>query len=146
MKERSKTQGVPAAGGETVTAILARASERARDAALEYIGLATAEEALHLARATRVRVVDVRSHGERECDGELPGSVPIEWRAGDQPALDESFLAELARRVEREDIVIFVSGHGARSHRAAGAAATAGYVHALSVIDGIEAMRTANHP
>ncbi|MBE0626494.1 MAG: hypothetical protein IH606_16970 [Burkholderiales bacterium] len=136
----AKTSEVPAAGGETIVDILARASERARNAALEYIGLVTPQEVEHLMQATQVRLIDVRTRREREREGELEGSMTIEWGNRRLNAVDERFVDELTGRFGREEIVIFVSRRGRRSHRAARAAAAAGYAHALSVIDGLEAM------
>jgi len=140
----AETSSVPAAGGETIVDILARASERARDAAVEYIGLVTPQEVERLMRATQVRLIDVRTRREREREGELEGSMTIEWRNRRLNAVDEPFVDELTGRFGREEIVIFVSRRGRRSHRAARAAAAAGYAHALSVIDGLAAMRAAN--
>ncbi len=150
-----ETSGVPSASGEAVVDILARASERARDAAVEYIGIVSPEEAEHLLSATgpgragakplSVRLVDVRLRRERERTGEWPGSISIEWNSKSRSrfARDERFLAELTGRIGRDDVVIFVSRHGRRSHLAARAAAAAGYAHALSVMDGYEGMRAA---
>lgn len=151
-----KASGVPAAGGETVVDILARAADRARDQAVEYIGLISPEEVNHLLNAVEpgstgtmslgAQLVDVRPRRERERTGRLPGSIPIEWnsRSRSKRARDDGFLAELSARVRREQVVIFVSRHGRRSHLAARDAAAGGYAHALSVIDGYEAMRAAS--
>lgn len=133
--------GVPASGGETITDILARASERARQAALEYIGLVTPQEAMHLMEAANARLVDLRTPPERARAGHVTGSLPIAWRAKSEGAPDSRFVTQLRRRIGTDEIVLFLSRHGERSHRAATAAAKAGYVHALSVLEGFDGER-----
>lgn len=131
--------GVPASGGETITDILARASERARQAALEYIGLVTPQEAMHLMEAAGARLVDVRTPNERARSGRIAGSVAIPWHT--RAAVELRFVAQLKRRVAADEIALFLSRNGERSHLAATAAAQEGYVHALSVLEGTDGER-----
>jgi len=133
--------GVPASGGETITDILARASERARQAALEYVGLVTPQEAMQLMEVANARLVDLRTPPERARAGHVLGSLPIAWRARREAAPDSRFVTQLRRKVGKDEIVLFLSRHGVRSHRAASAAAAAGYVHALSVLEGFDGER-----
>lgn len=130
--------GVPACGGETIVDILARGSERARQAALEYIGLVTPHEATRLMSAAGARLIDVRTPGQRLRAGRVRGSLAIAW--GDAGA-ETRFVAQLRREVEPHEIVLFLSGNGERSHHAARAAALRGYVHALSVLEGYDGER-----
>lgn len=132
-------RGVPEPGGEAIADILARASERARQAALEYIGLVTPQEAMQLMQAGNARLVDVRTPGERARAGRVRGSVAIAWHT--KAALDMGFAAQLRRRIRPDEIVMFLSRGGVRSHHAARAAAEAGYVQALSVLEGYEGER-----
>lgn len=85
--------------------ILARASERGRGAALEYMGFLTSEQLLHLLRATRVQLVDMRPRRTR------PHAVAAilcnEW----SPALQrtQQFVQELRERVDRTEVVVLVA-------------------------------------
>jgi len=133
--------GVPATGGETITDILARASERARQASFEYIGLVTPHEAMRLMNAAGARLIDVRTPSERVRTGRVHGSLAIAWRATRDADAEKRFFAQLRRVVKPEEIVLFLSRNGERSHHAARAAALRGYVHALSVLEGYDGER-----
>lgn len=133
--------GVPSAGGETIADILGRASERADQASLEYIGLVTPHEAMRLMAAAGARLVDVRTPSERARAGHVLGSVPIAWHAKAECAAARRFVEQLKRKVKPDEIVMFLSRNGERSHRAACAAAAVGYVHALSVLEGYDGER-----
>lgn len=133
--------GVPAAGGETIADILARGSERADQASLEYIGLVTPHEAMRLIEADGARLIDVRTPSERVRTGRVRGSLAIAWRAARDANAEKRFLMQLRRKVGAEEIVLFLSRNGERSHHAARAAALCGYVHALSVLEGYDGER-----
>jgi len=135
--------GVPASGGETITDILARASERARQASLEYIGLVTPHEAMRLMDAAGARLIDVRTPSERVRTGRVRGSLAIAWRAPRDAKAEKRFVMQLQRKLRPDEIVLFLSRNGERSHHAARSAALNGYVHALSVLEGYDGERVA---
>lgn len=133
--------GVPESGGETIVDVLARSSERADQEALEYVGVVTPHEAARLMHAAGARLVDVRTPGERLGAERVRGSLAIPWRGTRDPRAERRFFAQLRGAARREDIVLFLSANGERSHEAARAAARRGYVHALSVVEGYEGER-----
>jgi len=133
--------GVPATGGETIADILARGSERARQASLEYIGLVTPHEAMRLMDAAGARLIDVRTPSERVRTGRVRGSLAIAWRATGDAEAEKRFVMQLRRKLRPDEIVLFLSRNGERSHHAARSAALSGYVHALSVLEGYDGER-----
>lgn len=119
--------------------ILAQAKQRAVERGLDYAGALTPAEAWEvLQQAPGAKLVDVRSQAELEFVGRVPDAEHIEWSfyPGWQPNPD--FMAQLKQQVDPEDIVIFMCRSGARSDKAARAAAAAGYPEAYNMLEGFE--------
>lgn len=119
--------------------ILSLARERAQATSLPYAGALTPAEAHELWQmAPGARLVDVRTHAERDWVGRIPGAVEIEWQSypGNQP--NPNFLAQLRHQVDREALVMFICRSGVRSSAAARAAGEAGYAESYNVLEGFE--------
>ena len=125
------------ASPDEVAQILARAAQRAAELGLHYAGAVTPPEAWQLMRAQRARLVDVRTNIECHFVGRVPDTPNIEWHGADARAR-ELFLHQL-REVAREDeALLLLCRSGVRSHRAAEAAAAAGFRQAYNVLEGFE--------
>lgn len=119
--------------------ILAKARDRARQHGLPYVGALLPLEAADLLQgAPGAKLVDVRTRAEWDYVGRIPGAVQIEWQTypGGQP--NPVFLQELAAQVDPEVPVMFICRSGVRSHAAAAAASQAGYTQAFNVLEGFE--------
>jgi rhodanese-related sulfurtransferase len=128
-----------------LTEILARAAAVARERNMAYEGAVSPAEAYELLqRAPGAKIVDVRTRAELDYVGRIPGSVEIEWQSypGGQP--NPNFLAQLQQQVDKEALVLFICRSGARSHSAAGAAASAGYTQAYNVLEGFQGDKDAH--
>lgn len=128
----------------TVTEILQRAAERARQLGLPYAGALTPAEAYELWRnAPDAKLVDVRTRAEWDYVGRIPGAVQIELLTypGNRP--NAEFMAELEDHAEKTAPVMFICRSGGRSHNAALLAQQAGYTAAFNVLEGFEGDRDA---
>lgn len=129
---------------ETLSTILERAQQRAREMNLPYEGALTPAEALALLQeAPDAQLVDVRSRAEWDWVGRIPGAVEIEWQSypGMQP--NPAFLDYLSSQVDKESLVMFICRSGARSHRAAATAAESGYTNSYNILEGFEGEKDA---
>jgi len=128
----------------TITEILQKARERARQLGLPYNGALTPAEAHELWRnAPGAKLVDVRTRAEWDYVGRIPGAVEIEILAypGNRP--NAAFVTELENKVDKAAPVLFICRSGGRSHNAAMLARQAGYSEAYNVLEGFEGDRDA---
>ena len=128
----------------TITEILQRARERARQLGVPYGGALTPAEAHELWRnAPGAKLVDVRTRAEWDYVGRIPGAVEIEILAypGNRP--NSAFMTELESKVDKAAPVLFICRSGGRSHNAAMLAQQAGYREAYNVLEGFEGDRDA---
>jgi len=126
----------------SISEILARAQERATQANLPYHGALTPQEAhLLLTLAPQAKLVDVRSRAEWDLVGAIPGSIQLELLTypGWQP--NPHFLSQLQQMVDHEALTLFICRNGTRSHKAAEAAAQAGFLECYNVLEGFEGDR-----
>jgi rhodanese-related sulfurtransferase len=124
--------------------ILKAARARAREMGLPYEGaLLPAEARAILQEKPGARLVDVRSRAELDFVGRIPHSVEIEWKTYPGMLPNPQFLEQLAQKVPRESIVMFLCRSGARSHDTAVAAMQAGYQDAYNILQGFEGDRDA---
>ena len=124
---------------ETVTAILERAQQRAREMNLPYEGTLLPAEALTLLQeAPEAKLVDVRSKAEWDWVGRIPGSVEIEWQSYPGMQANPAFLNYLSSQVDKESLVMFICRSGGRSHRAAATATEFGYMNCYNILEGFE--------
>ena len=123
----------------TITAILERAQQRAKELDLPYEGaLLPAEAFTLLQEAPGVKLVDVRSRAEWDWVGRIPGAIEIEWQAYPGMRANPDFLAYLSSQVDTEALVMFICRSGGRSHQAAAVATQAGYLDCYNIIEGFE--------
>ena len=93
----------------TSAEILATARERARANAVPYEGLLLPSEAAQLMREEANAVlVDVRSRAEWDFVGRIPGAVEIEWKSYPGMLPNAQFQEQLAGRVKKEALVMFI--------------------------------------
>lgn len=126
----------------SISAILAHAQERTQQANLPYHGALTPQEAhLLLTLAPQAKLVDVRARAEWDLTGVIPGSVQAEWQTypGWHPNL--YFIQQLKQLVDTEALLMFICRSGGRSHKAAEAAAQAGFLECYNVLEGFEGDR-----
>lgn len=122
-----------------LTEILITAQQRAHSSGLPYQGSLTPEEAAEvLALAPGSRLVDVRSHPELDLVGAIPGAVHVEWMTFPGWHPNPHFLSQLKQVVDTEALTLFICRNGHRSHRAAEAAALAGWRDSYNVLEGFE--------
>jgi rhodanese-related sulfurtransferase len=128
----------------TLTEILQRAAERARQLGLPYAGALTPAEAFEVWRnAPGATLVDVRTRAEWDYVGRIPGAVQIEFLTypGNRP--NTEFMGELGDQTDKGAPVLFICRSGGRSHHAALLAQQAGYTAAFNVLEGFEGDRDA---
>jgi len=124
---------------ETLSTILARAQQRAKEKGLDYEGCLTPTEAYQVMQiAPAAKLVDVRSRQELDLVGKIPGSVHIEWSFYPDWKPNPDFVSQLGMQVDKEALVMFICRSGARSHNAAIAAAKASYSESYNVLEGFE--------
>ena len=122
-----------------LTEILTAAQQRAQAAGLPYQGALTPQEASEvLALAPGSKLVDVRSHAELELVGGIAEAVHVEWMSFPGWHPNPHFLNQLKQAVDGEALALFLCRNGQRSHRAAEAAALAGYGDCYNVLEGFE--------
>lgn len=123
----------------TISEILTKAEDRAKQSGLPYVGALLPAEAYELMqKAPGATLVDVRTRAEWDFVGRIPGAVQIEWQSYPDSRPNPDFVEELQARVDKEALVMFICRSGARSHSAAAAAARAGYTQAFNVLQGFE--------
>jgi rhodanese-related sulfurtransferase len=122
-----------------ITDLLDSAHQRSQENAWSYAGGLLPHEAHELLRlAPGTRLVDVRSHAERELTGTLSDAVHVEWQSWPGWVLNPHFLTQLARATDAESLLFFICRSGERSHRAAAACTEAGRGNCYNVLEGIE--------
>lgn len=128
----------------TISEILQKAADRARQMGLPYAGALTPAEAHEVWRnAPGAALVDVRTRAEWDYVGRIPGAVEVEILGypGNRP--NPAFLTELEGTVDKSAPVLFICRSGGRSHNAAMLAAQAGYSASYNVLEGFEGDRDA---
>ena len=123
----------------TITAILERAQQRAKEMELPYEGaLLPAEAFALLQQAPGAKLVDVRSRAEWDWVGRIPGAIEIEWQTYPGMRTNPDFLTYLESQVDTEALVMFLCRSGGRSHQAAATATEAGYLDCYNILEGFE--------
>lgn len=124
---------------ETITAILERAQQRAKEMELPYEGaLLPAEAFALLQQAPGAKLVDVRSRAEWDWVGRIPGAIEIEWQTYPGMRTNRDFLSYLESQVDTEALVMFLCRSGGRSHQAAATATQSGYPDCYNILEGFE--------
>lgn len=126
------------ANADATSAILERATVRARQDAVPYAGLVTPGEAYALMRAGVATIVDVRTRFEAEYVGRIPGAPLIEWKPLGATEPNQRFIEQLDALPDKRENLLFLCRSGVRSHAAAVAAADAGHRHAFNILEGFE--------
>ena len=122
--------------------ILAEAHARAQAKAIPYQGLLLPAEAHELLRDHPDAVlVDVRSKAEWDFVGRIPGAVEIEWKSYPGMIANAQFAEQLASRVQKDALVMFICRSGGRSHESALAATKAGFKSCFNILEGFEGDR-----
>lgn len=125
--------------------ILNTAKLRGKQLGLPYAGALTPKEAHELMQhSDKAVLVDVRTRAEWDWVGRVPKAVEVEIMSypGNRP--NEAFIEDLAKKVPKDAVVMFLCRSGGRSHNAAGYAAQAGYMNSYNVLEGFEGDRDAN--
>ncbi|OGA22806.1 MAG: rhodanese [Betaproteobacteria bacterium RIFCSPLOWO2_02_FULL_67_26] len=128
----------------SISEILQKAADRARQMGLQYAGALTPAEAHEVWRnAPGATLVDVRTRAEWDYVGRIPGAVEIEILGypGNRP--NPAFLTELEGKVDKSAPVLFICRSGGRSHNAAMLATQAGFAASYNVLEGFEGDRDA---
>lgn len=126
----------------SISAVLARAQERAQQANLPYHGALMPQEAhLLLTLAPQAKLVDVRARAEWDLTGVIPGSVQVEWQTYPGWHPNPYFIQQLNQLVDKEALLMFICRSGGRSHKAAEAAARDGFLECYNILEGFEGDR-----
>lgn len=128
----------------TMSDILNKAAERAKEMNLPYGGALLPQEAYELMQMPEAKLVDVRTQAEWDYVGRIPGSVQIEWQTYPGSRPNPNFLNELQAQADKQTVVMFLCRSGARSHAAAAVAARAGYSRSYNVLQGFEGDKDAD--
>ena len=122
--------------------ILAEAHARAQSNGLPYQGLLLPTEANQLLREhPDAVIVDVRSKAEWDFVGRIPGAVEIEWKSYPGMIPNPQFAEQLAARVKKDALVMFICRSGGRSNDTATIATKAGFKSCFNVLEGFEGDR-----
>jgi len=128
----------------TITEILQKAAERARQFGLPYSGALTPAEAYEVWRGVPgAKLIDVRTRAEWDYAGRIPGAVELELLTYPGNLRNNAFVPELESRAEKSAPVLFICRSGGRSHHAAMLATQAGYSASYNVLEGFEGDRDA---
>lgn len=123
--------------------ILATARQRGLEKQMPYAGAVTPAEAFALLQSDpKVKLVDVRTHAERDWVGRV--AIPevqhaaVEWNTypGGRPNPD--FLAQLAQVAATDNVLLFLCRSGVRSRHAATLATEHGYANCFDILEGFE--------
>lgn len=121
-----------------VDTLLARASERATQADLNFAGGVYPPEAWALVQAGAAVLVDVRSAEERKFVGYVPGSLHVAWQTGTALIKNPRFLRELETKAGKDKTILLLCRSGKRSAAAAEAATKAGFGQVYNILEGFE--------
>lgn len=119
--------------------ILRLAQKRSIENSLSYAGAVTPREAFDILQENpEVQLVDVRTQAELELVGRIPNVLNIEWAFYPGMVKNQDFAKQLAEKVDKNLIVIFICRTGGRSHNAAVVAQQLGYSNAYNMLEGFE--------
>lgn len=119
--------------------ILQLAQKRGVENSLPYAGAMTPREAFDVLQANpQVLLVDVRTQAELELVGRIPNALNIEWAFYPGMVKNQDFAKQVAEKVDKNLIVIFMCRTGGRSHNAATVAQQLGFSHAYNMLEGFE--------
>ena len=123
--------------------ILEIARQRGTEHALAYAGAVTPQEAYALLQADiRVKLIDVRTHAERDWVGrpatEEGQQVGIEWNTYPGGTPNPDFLPQLAQIAAKDNVLLFLCRSGVRSRHAAKLATEHGYTQCFDILEGFE--------
>jgi rhodanese-related sulfurtransferase len=95
--------------------------------------------------ANGARLVDIRTHGQRQADGEIPGALIIErnhleWR------LDPASTSRIPAAANQDVLWIVVCNEGYSSSLAAASLQLLGLRNATDLVGGFQAWRSAGLP
>jgi rhodanese-related sulfurtransferase len=122
--------------------ILAQARARAQMKGVPYEGLLLPAEAYQLMRDDPdAALIDVRSRAEWDFVGRIPGAVEIEWKSYPGMVPNVQFSEQLAKRVKKDALAMFICRSGGRSHDTATVATRAGFKACFNVLEGFEGDR-----
>ncbi|MFZ5503839.1 MAG: rhodanese-like domain-containing protein [Pseudomonadota bacterium] len=122
-----------------ISAVLQTAQQRGKAMNLPYQGALLPQEAFEIWQsAPGTQLVDVRTRAELDWVGRIPDAVEIEFMNYPGMKPNPHFLAALQQQVDKEVLLLFICRSGARSHGAASAAASAGYISCYNVLEGFE--------
>lgn len=131
---------------DDVARMLQAARQRGESGQMPYAGALTPEEALALLQACpQARLVDVRTHAERDWVGRV--QIPedqhqaIEWMLYPQRTPNPEFLTQLQQVAAKDDVLLFLCRSGVRSRNAAQKATEAGYANCFDILEGFEGER-----
>lgn len=126
----------------SISEILARGQARAKEANLPYHGALTPQEAHQiLTLAPQAKLVDVRARAEWDLVGVIPGSVQVELLSYPGWHPNPNFIQQITQLVDHEALTLFICRNGIRAHKAAEAAAQAGFLASYNVLEGFEGDR-----
>ena len=129
--------------------ILINARERGQHNALPYAGAVTPVEAFELLKANPdVRLVDVRTHAERDWVGKVSIAehqhLSVQWSLYPGSVPNPDFMDELRVVTTEETLIVFLCRSGVRSRHAAKLATESGYLHCFDILEGFEGDRDAH--
>jgi len=120
-------------------AILKAAQKRGTENNFPYAGALTPHEAFEILQANpEALLVDVRTQAELELVGRVPNALNIEWATYPGMVKNQDFANQLAAKVDKKLMVIFMCRTGGRSHNAAVVAEQLGFDHAYNMLEGFE--------
>ncbi len=128
--------------------ILATAHARAQNNQLPYAGAVTPQEAYALLQNDpKVKLVDVRTHAERDWIGRVnvgpEQHVAVQWNLYPGGAPNPNFLPELAQVADKDTVLLFLCRGAVRSRHAAKLATEHGYANCFDVLEGFEGEKDA---
>ncbi len=123
--------------------ILEHARQRGTEHALAYAGAVTPQEAYALLQADiRVKLIDVRTHAERDWVGrpaiEDGQQASVEWSTYPGGIPNPDFLPQLAQVATKDSVLLFLCRSGVRSRHAAKLATEHGYTECFDILEGFE--------
>ncbi|MFC7299834.1 rhodanese-like domain-containing protein [Herminiimonas aquatilis] len=129
--------------------ILATAHARAQSNQLPYAGAVTPQEAYALLQSDpKVKLVDVRTHAERDWVGRVNVAqeqhVAVQWNLYPGGAPNPNFLQELAQIADQDTVLLFLCRGAVRSRHAAKLATEHGYAHCFDILEGFEGEKDAD--
>ncbi len=125
--------------------ILKTAQQRGKQMGLPYAGTLTPAEAHEVMQHhAKAKLVDVRTRAEWDWVGRVPHAVEVEFLSYPGSVPNDAFVDELAAKVPKDALVMFLCRSGGRSHNAAASATEAGFANSYNVLEGFEGDRDAS--